>query len=96
MKGLVPEKIITHHKWTFPFKSNEEKYSWKLEIIKRILNENGHGPGAYDFGRDINKIVYIDNDMPTNNYLNDRRANNYQYIAVTVPDFINGTYNFLL
>ena len=91
VNGLFPEKIITIPTLRYPFKNDEEKFEWKLKEIQSILSDNQN-----IFDRQITKLVYIDNDLKTVDYLNSKRLNSGEYLAVTVSDFINHTYNFLL
>lgn len=92
LKGLFPEKIITINSWKYPFQNDEQKYSWKYYTIMRgLLIARKDLP---QYNRTIRNIVYVDNDISTNRYINSK--NDPNILAVTVPDFVNGTYSFLL
>lgn len=94
INGLFPEAILTTDTWKFPFKSDEDKFNWKTDILKailrnsnKIINEKVH--------RNIEKVVYVDNDINTINYINGRQ-HGYEIIAITVPDFVSKNFNFII
>jgi hypothetical protein len=89
--GLFPERIFTIPTWTYPFEDDEAKWSWKVEVITKILKDAKAGT----IERKITNIVYVDNDLPTIDYINKYRHGR-SFVAVTVNDFIQQTYNFLL
>ena len=91
VNGLTPEEIIVIPKWTYPFKTHEEKYKWKFSIMFNILKDEKFA------SREITRIVYIDNDFSTNDFINTwARNRSISLVAVNVVDFINKTYQFLL
>ena len=87
--NLTPEKIITGSTWTWSFKNPEQEIKYKEQIIKSILD------GTFDIGRHITKVCYIDNDDKLTKSLNNNRGK-YQYLAISVSDFIHRDYLQLL
>ncbi len=93
--GLTPIKIFTGKDFFYKKSSDiimNDVYRYKLDIIIGILK------GEIDMDRaplKIAKVVYIDNDLKTLQYLNDRLYSN-NFLSITVPDFINGNFHFLM
>ena len=90
--GLTPEIILTANSFRYPWKNNEEKYAWKVQMIRDILN---HKITKLNKLRPImtSKVIYVDNDFETIDYINSKRD---QFIGITVPDFIKGCTDILI
>jgi hypothetical protein len=95
MYGLMPEVILTIPTFFYPFKSNEEKWKWKLDTIKKIVQ---HKIPELCSLRPlmISNVIYIDNDLNTIKYMNSNKKGETSFIAATVRDFIKEDLELLL
>ena len=90
--GLNPQQIITGPTLTWKFKGAEQEAKYKEQIIKSILD----GTFKIEFTpRRIEKVCYIDNNIPLVKMINDERGE-YRYLAMSVADFISKDYVQLL
>jgi len=93
---MYPEKVITHPS-LFKRKFNDiEILEWKKSIIEDTLLKN-----SLIFNKlrpiIIEKVIYISNCIDTITYLNQHKiVSNLNYIGLTVHDFVEGKFNFLL
>lgn len=95
MYGLMPELILTTNTFFYPFKSKEEKWQWKVDIIKKIVRHKM--PELCELRPlMISKVIYIDNDMETIRYINSWKRGEDSFIAATVRDFVKGNLELLL
>ena len=88
INGLYPEEIITQPTFFYRSKCKEDDFRYKEQTIKNILD---HKRAVKFTPFTINKLIYVDNDRKCLQYLNSKNIG-YEYLAITVADFVQGTY----
>ena len=89
---LTPKQIIMGPTFTWKFKNNQQESSYKEQVIKDILD----GKINIVFTDDkIEKVCYIDNNLNIIKHLNSNRQG-YQYIAISVSDFLTRNFEVII
>ena len=89
---LNPKHIIMGPTFRYKFTGKNQEAEYKSQILKDILDEKI----KLDYtDSKIEKICYIDNNFEITKKMNDLR-NNYSYMAISVPDFLNRNLEIVL
>lgn len=94
MNGLHPTQILMYKTVFFPkpLHPTEAINDYKIDVMKRIIN------GTLELKKQtcqIDKIYYMDNDIPVVSYINSKRES-FPFQAMTVIDFNKQDFNYLL
>jgi len=85
---LNPQQIITGPTYRYKFKNVNQEIEYKEKIIKDILDQKF----KINFVKTkVEKILYIDNNLEIIKGLNQKRQE-YRYMALTVGDFLDRSY----
>jgi|TARA_Y100000310_G_C20665877_1_gene807452 hypothetical protein len=91
-RGLHPQKIFTTDTMFYNAKCDTDIFKYKERIIKEILDEKR----LLKFSNFLtSRIFYIDNDVKCLSYLNSNRKN-YEYIALSIIDFQQQNFKFMV